>query len=40
MIGGRIATVRFTWRDNRIRIFGAGFWREGRRIYYEKNGIF
>jgi hypothetical protein len=34
---GDIVTVRFTWRDGKIRIYGAGFWREGRSIYYEKN---
>jgi uncharacterized DUF497 family protein len=33
-----ILTVRFTHRGNRIRIFGAGFWRQGRKIYEEQNG--
>ena len=28
-----ILTVRFTWRGGRIRIIGAGFWREGRKLY-------
>lgn len=28
-----IATVRFTKRGKRIRIIGAGFWREGRKFY-------
>lgn len=32
-----ILTVRFTWRDNRIRIIGAGFWREGRKLYEEQS---
>jgi len=32
-IGNRVATVRFTPRKGRIRIFGAGFWRAGRRAY-------
>lgn len=32
-----ILMVRFTYRDNRIRIFGAGFWRQGRKIYEERN---
>ena len=37
-IGNRIATVRFTRRKNQIRIIGAGFWREGRKLYEtEKN---
>ncbi|MFC1504759.1 BrnT family toxin [Spirochaetota bacterium] len=34
-----IVTVRFTYRKNKIRIIGAGFWREGRRIYEKKNKI-
>ncbi len=33
-----IVTVRFTVRDN-IRIIGAGFWREGRRRYHERNSL-
>lgn len=28
-----ILTVRFTYRRNRIRIFGAGYWRKGKQIY-------
>ena len=28
-----ILTVRFIYRDKKIRIFGAGFWRKGRKIY-------
>jgi len=32
-IKGKIATVRFTVRGNRIRIIGAGYWRKGRRQY-------
>lgn len=34
-VGGRVVTVRFTYREGRIRIFGAGYWRQGRR-YYEQ----
>lgn len=30
-----IMTVRFTYRNQKIRIFGAGFWRKGRKIYEE-----
>ncbi len=30
---GKIATVRFTIRESRIRIIGAGYWREGRNVY-------
>lgn len=32
-----ILTVRFTLRDGTIRIFGAGYWRKGRKIYEEQN---
>lgn len=32
-----VMTVRFTWRDGRIRIFGAGYWRKGKRIYEREN---
>ena len=28
-----ILTVRFTWRENRVRIFGAGYWRKGKELY-------
>jgi len=35
-IDGRVLTVRFTYRNEKIRIFGAGFWREGKRKYEEK----
>ncbi len=34
-----ILTVRFTLRANVIRIFGAGYWRKGRRIYETENKI-
>lgn len=32
-VEGGIMTVRFTLRDNTIRIFGAGFWRKYRKYY-------
>lgn len=35
MVDGEIITVRFTMRERTIRIFGAGYWRKGRKIYYE-----
>ena len=35
-VGSRILTVRFVYREDKIRIFGAGFWRKGRK-YYEEN---
>ena len=35
-VHGKILTVRFTYRNPVIRIFGAGFWRKGRDYYEEK----
>ncbi|MBA2369887.1 MAG: BrnT family toxin [Candidatus Protochlamydia sp.] len=32
-VEGEIMTVRFTYRNSIIRIYGAGFWRKGRKIY-------
>ena len=32
-VGDRIMTVRFTYRKRRMRIIGAGYWRNGREIY-------
>jgi uncharacterized DUF497 family protein len=37
--GGGITTVRFTYRDGVIRIFGAGYWTKGKRIYEQANQI-
>ena len=34
-VDGCVLTVRFTHRAGRIRIYGAGYWRKGRR-YYEQ----
>lgn len=34
---GGIATVRFTIRNGRIRIIGAGYWRTGKKIYEQTN---
>lgn len=36
MAEGKIITVRFTYRDGLIRIFGAGYRRKGR-DHYEKS---
>ena len=33
-----IMTVRFTWRNGKVRIFGPGYWRKGKAIYEEANG--
>jgi len=38
-VDGGIMTVRFTWRDGIIRIFGAGYWRKGRAIYDQENNL-
>jgi uncharacterized DUF497 family protein len=38
-VGEGILTVRFTYRTQQIRIFGAGYWRKGRRIYEQQNRI-
>jgi hypothetical protein len=38
-VGDDILTVRFTYRGNVIRIYGAGYWRKGRKIYEDKNKI-
>ena len=32
-------TVRFTYRGDVIRIFGAGYWRRGKAIYERENEI-
>ncbi|RJQ78547.1 MAG: BrnT family toxin [Desulfobacteraceae bacterium] len=34
-----IMTVRFTYRNNTIRIIGAGYWRKGKQIYERENKI-
>lgn len=38
-INDEILTVRFTYRKNIIRIFGAGYWRKGKKIYEKENKI-
>ena len=38
-VKGGVLTVRFTYRSNRIRIIGAGFWRKGKNIYEKQNSI-
>ena len=35
-VAGKIIKVRFVYRQGKIRIFGAGFWREGRKFYEKK----
>ena len=34
-----VVTVRFTYREKRIRIIGAGYWRKGKKIYEKENKI-
>lgn len=34
-----ILTVRFTYRNSRIRIIGAGYWRKGKKIYEQANPL-
>lgn len=38
-VSNGILTVRFTYRQGRIRIYGAGYWRKGKRIYERENKI-
>ena len=39
-VGGSIITVRFTYRNEKIRILGAGYWRKGKKIYEQENKIY
>jgi len=38
-VGDGIITVRFTYRSGVIRIFGAGYWRKGKKLYEKTNEI-
>jgi uncharacterized protein len=38
-VGAGVLTVRFTYREGVIRIFGAGYWRKGKRVYDSENQI-
>ena len=38
-VDGGVLTVRFTMRAHRIRIIGAGYWRQGTKIYEEQNSL-
>jgi hypothetical protein len=38
-VGGGVLTVRFTYRVEVIRIYGAGYWRKGKRIYERENSV-
>lgn len=32
-VNAKVMTVRFTYRTNKIRLIGAGYWRKGKQIY-------
>ena len=36
LVEGLVATVRYTIREERIRIIAAGYWRTGKRLYYQE----
>jgi len=36
-INDKVCTVRFTYRNKLIRIFGAGYWRKEQKIYEKIN---
>ncbi len=38
-VAGGILTVRFPYRDRKIRIIGAGYWRKGKALYEKENQI-
>jgi len=38
-VEGGVLTVRFTYRDDVIRIYGAGYWRRGKRVYDRENNL-
>ncbi|WP_107669793.1 BrnT family toxin [Cyanothece sp. BG0011] len=38
-VNQEIITVRFTYRNGKIRIFGAGYWRKGRKFYEQRNHL-
>ena len=39
-VGDGIVTVRFTYREEVIRIYGAGYWRKGKQIYERENQVY
>lgn len=38
-VEGKIVTVRFTYREGNIRIFGAGYWRKEKKLYEKNNKV-
>ena len=39
VIKGGVLTVRFTFRNGVVRIFGAGYWRKGKVVYERQNQL-
>ncbi|WP_040508717.1 BrnT family toxin [Leptospira wolffii] len=39
LIDSHVSTVRFTIRNGKIRIIGAGYWRQGKKVYEKENEI-
>ena len=39
LVDTKILTVRFSFRRKKIRIYGAAYWREGRKRYEQENQI-
>ena len=39
LVEGGVLTVRFTYREDVIRIIGAGYWRKGKRVYERENQV-
>ena len=39
LVEGAVMTVRFSYRRKRIRIYGAGYWRQGRKRYEQESQI-
>ncbi|MEK6786461.1 MAG: BrnT family toxin [Nitrospirota bacterium] len=39
VVEGNVLTVRFSYRSKRIRMYGAGYWRQGRKRYEQENQI-
>ena len=35
-----VVTVRFVFRGQKIRIFGAGYWRKGKKLYDKTHQIY
>jgi len=38
-VGKGIITVRFTYRAKAVRIIGAGYWRQGKKVYEKENRL-